>query len=40
LGSEDEQKSYVFETTWGWGINDRIFIFGWSIPLNSTEQMT
>ncbi len=22
-----------FGTTWGWVINDRIFIFGWTIPL-------
>ncbi len=25
--------SYEFGTTWGWIINDRIFIFGWTIPL-------
>ncbi len=30
---EDERRSYGFETTWGWVINDRIFIFGWTIPL-------
>ncbi len=28
LFSEDEQRSYGFETTWGWVINDRIFILG------------
>ncbi len=31
---EDEQRSYRFGTTWGWVINDRIFIFGRTIPLN------
>ncbi len=35
LCSEDEQRSYGFKTTWGWVINDRIFIFGWTIPLMS-----
>ncbi len=34
LCSEDEQRSYRFGTTWGWVINDSIFIFGWTIPLN------
>ncbi len=24
---------YRFGTTWGWIINDNIFIFGWTIPL-------
>ncbi len=33
LCSEDEQSSYRCETTWGWVINDMIFIFGWTIPL-------
>ncbi len=33
LCSEDEQRSYEFGTTWGWVINDRIFIFRWTIPL-------
>ncbi len=33
LCCEDEQMSYGFGTTWGWVINDRIFIFGWTIPL-------
>ncbi len=33
LCSEDEQRSYGFETTWGWVINDIIFIFGWTNPL-------
>ncbi len=33
LCSEDEQKTYGFGTTWGWVINYRIFLFGWTIPL-------
>ncbi len=33
LCSEDEQRSYGFGTTWGWVINDRIFILGWTNPL-------
>ncbi len=37
LCSENEQRSYRFGTTWGWVINDRIFIFGWTIPLNSNQ---
>ncbi len=32
--SEDERRSYRFGTTWGWVINDRIVIFGWTIPLS------
>ncbi len=34
LCSEDEWRSYRFGTTWGWAINDRFFIFGWTIPLS------
>ncbi len=30
---KDELMSYGFGTTWGWVINDRIWIFGWTIPL-------
>ncbi len=30
----DERRSYGFGMTWGWVINDRIFIFGWTIPLS------
>ncbi len=30
---QDERRSYGFGTTWVWVINDRIFIFGWTIPL-------
>ncbi len=26
-------ESYEFGAIWGWVINDRIFIFGWTIPL-------
>ncbi len=38
LCSEDEHRSYGFGTSWGWVIYDRIFIFGWTIPLMfSTE---
>ncbi len=33
LSSEDERRSFGFGTTWGWVINDRTFIFGWTIPL-------
>ncbi len=33
LLSEDERRSYGFGTTWGWVINDNIFILGWSNPL-------
>ncbi len=36
LCSEDEWRSYGFGTTWGWVINDRIFILGWTIPLSSS----
>ncbi len=28
-------RSYGFGTTWGWVINDTIFILGWSNPLRS-----
>ncbi len=34
LCSEDERRSYGFGTTWGWIINDRFFIFRWTIALN------
>ncbi len=34
LFSEDERRSYGFETTWGWAINDRIFSCGWTNPLS------
>ncbi len=32
LCSKDERRSYGFGTTWGWVINVRIFIIGWTIP--------
>jgi len=35
LCSEDERRSYGFGTTWGWVINDRNFIFGWTNPLRT-----
>ncbi len=31
------KESYGFGMTWGWVINDRIFIFGWTIPLIVNE---
>jgi len=33
LCSTEEGKSYRFGTTWKLVNNDRIFIFGWTIPL-------
>ncbi len=35
LCSEDEWRSYGFGKARGWVINDRIFIFGWTITLKS-----
>ncbi len=35
LYSEDERSFYEFGTTWGYVINDKIFILGWSIPLSN-----
>ncbi len=32
LCSEDERRSHGFGTTWGMSENDRIFIFGWTMP--------
>ncbi len=34
LCSAEQRNSYRFGTTWGWVNNDRIFIFGWTVPLN------
>ncbi len=34
LCSAEQRHSYRFGTTWGWVNDDRIFIFGWTIPLN------
>ncbi len=38
LCSVDEQRSNGFGTTWGWVINDRIFIFGSTIPLRDNQE--
>ncbi len=38
LCSKDEQRFYRFGTTWGWVINDRIFILGWTVPLSWYSQ--
>ncbi len=38
LCSKDERRSYGFGTTWGWVINGRIKIFGWTIPLSTFLQ--
>ncbi len=34
LCSAEQTHSYRFGTTWGWVNDDRIFIFGWTIPLS------
>ncbi len=34
LCSAEQRNSYRFGTTWGWVNDDRICIFGWTIPLN------
>ncbi len=33
LCSAEQRHSYRFGTTWGWVNDDRIFIFGWTVPL-------
>ena len=33
LCSEEERNSYRFKTTWGRVNDDRMFIFGWTVPL-------
>ncbi len=33
LCSAEQRHSYRFVTTWGWVNDDRLFIFGWTIPL-------
>jgi len=38
--SEDERRSYGLGTTWGWVINDLIFIFGWTNPLSHNSITT
>ncbi len=35
LCSVEQRHSYRFGTTWGWVNDDRIFIFGWTIPLST-----
>ncbi len=35
LCSAEQRHSYRFGTTWGWVNDDRIFIFGWTIPLTA-----
>ncbi len=34
LCCDDERRPDGFGTTWGWVINDRIFILGWTNPLS------
>ncbi len=34
LCSAEQRNSNRFGTTWGWVNDDRIFIFGWTIPLS------
>ncbi len=33
----EQTHSYRFETTWGWVNDDRIFIFGCTVPLSSSQ---
>ncbi len=35
LCSAEQRRSYRSETTWGWVNDNRIFIFGWTIPLST-----
>ncbi len=37
LCSEDERRSWGFGTTWGWIINDRIFVLGWNYPFKGDD---
>ncbi len=39
LCSAEQTHSYRFGTTWGWVNDDRIFIFGWTIPLSESKQL-
>ncbi len=39
LCSAEQRHSYRFGTTWGWVNDDRIFIFGWTIPLKLLWQI-
>ncbi len=38
LCSAKQRHSYRFGTTWGWVNDDRIFSFGWTIPLKDDLQ--
>ncbi len=35
LCSAEQRNSYWFGAAWGWVNDDRIFFFGWTIPLNN-----
>ncbi len=37
LCSAEQRHSYRIGTTWGWVNDDRIFIFGWTIPLTGVN---
>ncbi len=37
LCSAEQRHSYRFGTTWGWVNDERIFIFGWTVPLSINE---
>ncbi len=37
LCSTEEKNSYRFGETWGWVNDDRLFIFGWTVPLRARE---
>jgi len=39
LCSAEERNSKRFATAWGWVNDDRIFIFGWSIPLSLSPKL-
>ncbi len=39
LCSEGERRSYGFGTTWGWVINDWVFIFVWTMPLKTNTHL-
>ncbi len=39
LCSAEQRNSYRFGTTWGWVNADRIFIFGWTIPLRHIHEV-
>ncbi len=39
LCSAEQRTSFRFGTTWGWVNDDRIFIFGWTIPLSAEHSV-